>query len=60
MKMEDARKRGDGESTSAQKIEKGIETDELGRKFGTVHVGMPNVTKLNLRKFKGLDGRRDL
>ena len=56
----EVRKRKDGESTNAEKIEKGITTDEIGRKFATVHVGVGDVAKLNLRKFKGLNEKYDL
>ncbi|CAL5974762.1 Brix_domain containing protein [Hexamita inflata] len=53
MVFEEKRKRKDGETVNAEKIEKGIETDEIGRKFAAVHVGMADVKDLNLRKFKG-------
>lgn len=58
--FKEAKKQQRGESENADKIDKGITTDEIGRKYGTVHVSMGDTANLNIRKFQGLKASRDV
>lgn len=58
--FKETKKQQRGESENADKIDKGITTDEIGRKYGTVHVSMGDTANLNIRKFQGLKASRDV